>query len=98
VLAVARHADVLDVVDQLATAVAQDQLLAVLAAQAVLEGPLQSLLADLVFAGEADHVGKDLAGRVVALVLALEVEAAEAERRGTSSTRLASAGGMRRFR
>ena len=74
------RADALDVLDRAAEAVLDHALRAGLAAQPLVVGELEAFLADVVDAGEPEQVPGDLAARVVAPVLAQQVDARDAER------------------
>ncbi|MFO1400241.1 MAG: hypothetical protein U1F30_03345 [Steroidobacteraceae bacterium] len=76
----ARGADALHVLHLAAAVVLDDALGAVLAGEPVVEGELGALLADVVDVVEADQVAGDLAGRVVAAVLARRGDARDVER------------------
>ncbi len=86
-------ADALDVLDAIALAVLDHALGAVLAAEPVVEGQLRALLARVVDVGEAEQVPGDLAGRVVAAVLARQVDALHPQR-----AHLARVGGLQATR
>ena len=79
----ARRLQALDVLDHPPEPVAQDHLLAGMAAQPFVEGELHALLAVVVHVGEAHQVAGHLAGRVVAPVLAQHVDARECRGRGS---------------
>ena len=76
----AHRADALDVLDAIPLAVLDDALGAVLAPQPVVEGEFGALLPGVVDVGEAEQVPGHFAGRVVAAVLAREVDAVDLER------------------
>ena len=80
VAARAHGADLLDVLHDVAVAILDHALGAVLARQPVIERQLQAFLALVVDAGEADDVPGHFARRVVAAVLAHQVHAGNVQR------------------
>ena len=85
-LARLRRADTLDVLDRASEPILQHALLAGLTAEPVVKGKLQALETLVVDVREADQVPGDFAGRVVASVLPLHVDARQIERE--NATRL----------
>src|SRR5690349_25040243 len=77
--AVLGRTDRLHVLDDLSKAILDHSPTAAPAAERVLERELEALLARVFHTGEADQVRRDFAGRVVAAVLALLVDARQPE-------------------
>ncbi len=75
ILAILRHFHRLQILDDTALPVLDDTATAFLAGQQILCSQLEAFAADLIDAGEPDQMCRDLAGRVIAPVLALHVDA-----------------------